>query len=61
MSNSSKQLQRNPAALNQAKAKATQAKVADLQKSLTGCRVSKNPAKCQQLIADKIKQIRSGK
>jgi hypothetical protein len=63
MGDTAKQVQGKPApqaamALKQAKMKATQAKVADLQKSMSGCKATKNPAQCQKVIADKIKKSR---
>jgi hypothetical protein len=61
--NASKAAQGKPPAqaaaiLKNAKMKAGQAKMADLQKSLAGCKGTKNPAKCQKLIQDKIKAER---
>jgi hypothetical protein len=63
MANASKATQGKPAGqaaniLKNAKTKASQAKLADLQKSLAGCKATKNPAKCQKLIQDKIKAER---
>jgi hypothetical protein len=66
MANASKATQGKPAGqaaniLKNAKTKANQAKMADLQKSLAGCKATKNPAKCQKLIQDKIKAARAKK
>ncbi len=66
LGNASKTAQGKPAPqaaniLKNAKMKANQAKMADLQKSLSGCKSTKNPAKCQKLIQDKIKAARAKK